>query len=116
MKPQRPTMAPEVIVEQVSANANWKTQKASSGTPVVHVGVGKALQEEAVVADEAVAVLEHEGKAPRPEGDAADAGVDDAFDEDVDRLARAREARFEHDEADLHAEHEERRDQRPTRC
>src|SRR6185295_19738133 len=35
MKPQRPTMAPEVIVEQVSANANWKTQNASSGTPVV---------------------------------------------------------------------------------
>src|SRR6476620_178776 len=34
-KPQRPTIAPEVIVEQVSANANWKTQYASSGTPVV---------------------------------------------------------------------------------
>src|ERR1700681_3773283 len=35
MNPQRPTMAPDVIVEQVSAKANWKTQKASSGTPVV---------------------------------------------------------------------------------
>src|SRR5262245_25314423 len=34
MKPQRPTIAPEVIVEQVSANANWNTQNASSGTPV----------------------------------------------------------------------------------
>src|SRR5689334_12624508 len=34
-KPQRPTIAPDVIVEQVSANANWKTQYASSGTPVV---------------------------------------------------------------------------------
>ena len=33
-KPQRATMAPEVIVEQVSANANWNTQNASSGTPV----------------------------------------------------------------------------------
>jgi hypothetical protein len=35
MKPQRPTIAPDVIVEAVSAKANWKTQKASSGTPVV---------------------------------------------------------------------------------
>jgi hypothetical protein len=34
-KPQRPTIAPDVIVEQVSANANWNTQNASSGTPVV---------------------------------------------------------------------------------
>src|SRR4051812_13746530 len=33
--PQRPTIAPDVIVEQVSANANWNTQNASSGTPVV---------------------------------------------------------------------------------
>src|SRR6478752_6983414 len=32
--PQRPTIAPDVIVEQVSANANWNTQNASSGTPV----------------------------------------------------------------------------------
>src|SRR6476620_1525415 len=35
MKPQRPTIAPDVIVEQVSANANWNTQNASKGTPVV---------------------------------------------------------------------------------
>src|SRR6266851_9598882 len=35
MNPHRPTIAPDVIVEQVSAKANWKTQKASSGTPVV---------------------------------------------------------------------------------
>src|SRR6267154_3806208 len=35
MNPQRPIIAPEVTVEQVSANAYWKTQYASSGTPVV---------------------------------------------------------------------------------
>src|SRR5262250_837674 len=35
MNPQRPTIAPDVIVEQVSANANWNTQYASNGTPVV---------------------------------------------------------------------------------
>ena len=60
-----------------------------------------------------VAVFEHEGEADRPEQDAADAGVGDAFDEDVHRLALAGEAGFEHDEADLHAEDEERGDQRP---
>src|SRR5260370_22247329 len=35
MKSQRPIIAPEVTVEQVSANAYWNTQYASSGTPVV---------------------------------------------------------------------------------
>src|SRR5216684_376967 len=35
MKSQRPIIAPEVTVEQVSANAYWKTQYARSGTPVV---------------------------------------------------------------------------------
>ena len=113
MKPQRPIIAPEVIVEQVSANANWNTQNASSGTPVVPYVGGQPLQEEAGGSDERRAGAEHEGKAPRPEGHAADAGVDDAFDQDVDRFARAREAGLEHHEADLHAEHQEGRDQRP---
>jgi hypothetical protein len=53
--------------------------------------------------------------APGPERDAADARVDDALGQDVDRLARAREAGFEHDEADLHTENEERGNQRPHR-
>src|SRR6478609_5026204 len=35
MKPQRPIIAPEVIVDVVSAKANWKTQNARRGTPVV---------------------------------------------------------------------------------
>src|SRR5712671_875498 len=35
MNPQRPIIAPDVMVEHVSANAYWKTQYASSGTPVV---------------------------------------------------------------------------------
>src|ERR1700674_1260387 len=35
MNPQRPTIAPDVIVEHVSANANWNTQNANKGTPVV---------------------------------------------------------------------------------
>src|SRR5215467_8851027 len=33
-------MAPEVIVDAVSAKANWKTQKASNGIPVaIYVGL-----------------------------------------------------------------------------
>src|SRR5436190_11046048 len=48
-KPQRPTMAPEVIVEQVSANANWKTQNASSGTPVVRYVSGNPFRKNPVM-------------------------------------------------------------------
>src|SRR6266567_8397112 len=39
-KPQRPIMARDVMVEAVSANANWKTQKASVGMAVaIEVGL-----------------------------------------------------------------------------
>ena len=79
------------------------------------VGVRRGPAGRSRGADEAVPRLEHEGEAPRPERDTADAGVDDAFDEDVDRFTRARETGLEHHEADLHAEHQERRDQRPRR-
>src|SRR6478736_9614271 len=48
-KPQRPTMAPDVIVEQVSANANWNTQNASSGTPVVMYVSARPLRKKPVV-------------------------------------------------------------------
>ncbi len=34
MNPVRPTMAPDVIVEHVSANANWNSQNARNATPV----------------------------------------------------------------------------------
>ena len=80
------------------------------------IGRRRALQEEPVVADEAVAVAEHEGEAEGVEENAAEAGVDDALHQHVDGLARAAEAGFEHGEADLHAEDQEGRDQRPRRC
>src|SRR6185436_20860529 len=47
--PQRPTMAPEVMVEQVSANANWNTQNASSGTPVEPYVSARPLRKNPVV-------------------------------------------------------------------
>ncbi len=115
MKPQRPTMAPEVIVEAGVGEGELEDPERQQRHARRAVRLGQALQEEAVRADEAVAVFEHEGEAPCPERNAADAGVDDAFDEDVDGLALAGEARLEHDEADLHAEDEERGDQRPRR-
>src|SRR5215467_8163722 len=49
MNPQRPTMAPDVIVEHVSANANWNTQNASSGTPVVMYVSGSPLRKNPVM-------------------------------------------------------------------
>src|SRR6476661_229055 len=48
-KPQRPTIAPDVIVEHVSANANWNTQNASSGTPVVPYVSARPFKKKPVV-------------------------------------------------------------------
>lgn len=64
-------------------------------------------------ADKPVPILEHEGEADRPEEHATDAGVGDPFDEDVDRLSFAREARLQHHESHLHSEHQECRYERP---
>ena len=66
-----------------------------------------------MIADEAVAVAEHEGEADGVEEQAAETGVDDALHQHVDGFARAAEAGLEHGEADLHAEDEEGGDQRP---
>src|SRR5271170_559518 len=49
MKSQRPIIAPEVTVEQVSANAYWNTQYASSGTPVVPYVAGNPWSMKPVV-------------------------------------------------------------------
>ena len=37
MKPVRPTIAPDVIVEHVSAKANWNRKNAMNATPVSNV-------------------------------------------------------------------------------
>ena len=79
------------------------------------VGVRSPLQEEPVVTDEAIAMAEHEGEAPCIEEEPAEARVDDAFENHVDRLTRTGEARLEKHEAGLHEEHEERRDDGPHR-
>src|ERR1700749_1482612 len=47
--PHRPTIAPDVIVEQVSANANWNTQNANSGTPVEPYVSARPLRKNPVV-------------------------------------------------------------------
>src|SRR5579863_5614546 len=59
-------------------------QKRDAGT---FVGCGNVFQEKPLVSDEAIAVAEHEREAKGPEEQAAQAGVDDAFHQDVYRLA-----------------------------
>ncbi len=44
-KPVRPTIAPEVIVEHVSANANWNSQKAKKNPARGLVSGWRAVQE-----------------------------------------------------------------------
>src|SRR5215471_6880440 len=77
------------------------------------IGGWGALKEEVMVAYEPVAAAEHEGEAKCPEQQAAEAGVNYAFHQNVDGFARAAKSSFKHSEADLHAEHQECRDQRP---
>src|ERR1700712_4785537 len=43
-KPVRPIMAPEVMVEQVSAKANWKSQNARKATPVLSYVLGALVR------------------------------------------------------------------------
>ena len=66
---------------------------------------GQTLQRKSMRADKWGAIHEHEGKAPQPERNTADAGVGNPFDENIHGLARAGKAGFEHDEAYLHAKH-----------
>jgi hypothetical protein len=78
----------------------------------------QVLQEEPMRTDEPMcttAVFEHEGEADRPEEDATDTCVRDAFHKNVDRLPLTREAGLQHHEAYLHGEDEKRRNQRPGR-
>ena len=77
------------------------------------VGGRRAVQEEVLRADQAVAFAEHEREPERPEQEAAQERVDDAFGEDVHGLARPGEACFQRHEPGLHEEDEERGDQHP---
>ena len=88
---------------------------AGVGRPVEGVRRRGAVEEEELVADDAVAEAEHEGEAERPEQQRAQARVDDALLEDVDDLTGPGEAGLEHHEAGLHEEHEERGDKGPGR-
>ena len=65
-------------------------------------------------ADEGIAAAKHECKAPSPVKQTADAGVEDAFDQDVDGFAASTEARFKHGKTGLHSEHEKRAKQHPA--
>src|SRR3954468_13479073 len=77
------------------------------------VGRRRILQKEPVIADETIAVTEHECEANGVEENAAEACVDDALDQHVYGFTRATKASLEHGEADLHPEHQEGSYQRP---
>jgi hypothetical protein len=79
------------------------------------VGGGRAVQEEVRVPDPTVACSEHEREAERPEQDAAQTRVGDALEHDVRDFTRPSEPGFQHHEAGLHEEHQERRHQHPHR-
>jgi hypothetical protein len=73
------------------------------------------LEEEPMVADEAVAVSEHKGEADCVEENSAKASIHHALDEHIHRFTGTTEAGFEHREPDLHSEYQERGDERPRR-
>ena len=90
LKLVRPTMAPEVMVEAVSAKANWNSKKARNATvgvehAAVVVGRRRDAPRKKSVADQAVAAAELKAKPMRPVQEAAEARVEDALHEDVDR-------------------------------
>src|SRR5207249_11393674 len=119
LKLVRPTIAPEVMVDAVSANANWKREREERDLRVeetaVVVGRAGPVQEEVLMADEAVAATELEREADGPVQEAAQARVEHALEKDVDALLRSRDPGFEGHEARLHEEHQERSDQHPHR-
>ena len=79
MKPVRPTMAPDVIVEHVSANANWNSQNARNATPVEPYVAGAPCRRKYWCPIKPLPVAEHEREPERPEQEAAQARVDDAL-------------------------------------
>jgi hypothetical protein len=60
-------------------------------------------------------VSEHERESPGVEQDSTEAGINNAFQHDVDGLSSPGEAGFKKHEPSLHEEHEEGRNQYPQR-
>ena len=79
------------------------------------LGGGRILEEEPVVPDQPIAMAEHECEAERVEEDPAKTCIDNALHQDINRLTRAAEARFQHGKSNLHAKYEKRRNQGPNR-
>ena len=79
------------------------------------VGRRHAVQEEVLVADQAVAVAELEGEAERPVEDPAQAGVEHALHQHVHGLPGPGEPGLKPHEPGLHEEDQEGGDQHPDR-
>jgi hypothetical protein len=113
LKLVRPTIAPDVIVDAVSAKRELEQhERVERDRRAVVVG-GVVVQEEERVPDDRVADPELEREADRPVEDPAQARVEDALHHHVDGFLRPREARFQRHEPGLHEEDQERGDEHP---
>ena len=79
------------------------------------IGRGRIREEEPVVANEPVAMAEHESESESEEQEPTEARVYDALHEYIDRLAGTAKAGLDHGKPDLHTEYQECRDQSPHR-
>ena len=115
-KPQRPIMAPDVIVEQVSAKAYWNRKKASMAMPVEPKVSGAPCRKKywwpMKPLPEPNMKAKPKAQKSRPQRHVSTMPSSRTF--TVSRV-RAKPGLEEH-EPRLHEEHEERRDAAPTSC
>ena len=108
---------PEVMVEQVSAKAYWKSQKARKATPVCFIRGRRIVQDRTsyvpgVPSPQPIRPFPCPNIKAKPnaqKAQAAEAGIEDALHENVDGLAGAAETRFEKRKARLHSQKPETR-------
>ena len=115
LNPVRPTMAPEVTVEAVSAKANWNRKKARNATWVDPYAGVMPCRKKYWCPMRPLPVAELEGEPEGPVQEAAQAGVEHALHEHVHRLPGPGEAGLEAHEPGLHEEHQEGGHQHPHR-
>ena len=117
----RPTIAPDVIVEHVSANANWNSKNAMNATPVSEVPwkvyvAGAPLRKKNSWPMMPLPTPNMKAK-PNAQNSSAHRQVSTMHScRMLIDLTRAGEAGLEHHEAGLHEEHEERGERGSRPC
>src|SRR5262249_27490640 len=113
LKLVRPTMAPEVTVACRVGESELEQEEGEKGHLRRSVGGRDPVEGAVLMADDTVSACGVEGKSYRPVEQAAEAGGEDALEENVHRLPRSGEPSFEAHEGGLHEEHEEGGDEDP---